>query len=253
MKYPKAFLCCLSPVIILSASASAAIISINFDTGNVTSSTLGGAPGVRVNNWNVWAANTDLEEGGPVVDEAGTPVPGLTATVGVGGRSQRGNPSGLSNDSLIFTSVIDVQSSTTVSVSGVPYAQYDVYAYMHDDGSDRAGSFTIGGTTYYVRGTGSGNPAPDGTGYVLSTDTDVDLSNPNTVTVDESIAQGHYVVFRGVSGASFDLLAGAVDTSNGANRNKFSGFQIVQVPEPSSLALFLLSGGGFLLQRRRQG
>lgn len=234
----------------IASGAHATIISVNFDTGNLLSSTEGGAPGVRVANWNAWANVNDLSN---VVNSDGD-LTAVTATVNSTNRSQRGNPAGFTNEQIIFTSVIDVQNSNTVTVSNVPYASYDVYVYMRDDANDRAGSFQIGGTTYYVRGLtggeGGGDPDNTGSGYVLSTDTTVDLTNPGTIDVDNSIDQGNYVKFSGLSGSSFDLIAGAVDTSDAANRNKFAGFQIVQVPEPSVTLLGALGLLGLLRRRR---
>ena len=255
MKNPLLTLSLLSSVALLSMNAGAAIISVNFDTGNIDSSTLGGAPGVRVANWNPWGSgNTTFGDDETVVDSTGATVPGFTVASTATGRSQRGATTD-SNDVDIFRSIIDISGTSTFAVAGLNYATYDVYVYMHDDANDRAGSFAIGSTTYYMKGIGgsegAGDPTNTGSGYVLSTDTTVDLTSPGTISVDDSIDSGNYVKFSGLTGSSFSLVAAAVDTSDGANRNKIAGFQIVQVPEPSSMALVMLGFGGLLLKRRR--
>jgi hypothetical protein len=230
--------------LLLAMNANAATISINFDTGNIDSATLGGAAPNRVTNWNAWGNTTNLTS---TVDSAGVATT-LTASGTSTNRSQRGNPSGLSNDELIFTSVIDVTSSASVTLSSVPYALYDVYVYMHDESDDRAGSFTIGSTTYYARGIGGsegvGDPDSSGGGYVLSSDT--------TQGTGADIDQGNYVLFTGLSDASFTLNMVAVNAGDTINRNKVAGIQIVEtIPEPSSALLAVIGVGLGSLRRRR--
>ena len=171
---------------LLATNSNAAIISVSFDgsstvgSPNVDLTELAGAPGVRVSNWNPWykADFTMGDAGQAILDDSGSTVAGFQASITGNDRwGQRQVGTG-SNDSLMYGNLMDVFGGTrTVSVSGIPYANYDVYVYMYDDTDGRAGSFTIGSTTYYARGIspagseGDGNPADDGSGYVLSSDT----------------------------------------------------------------------------------
>lgn len=188
---------------------------------------LAGAPGVRVGNWNSWAGgNTTFPD--DIIDDSGA-VTGMAATITDAGRFND-YFDGV-NDQALFGDAADVfagsgGSPRTVTCTNVPYAVYDVYCYMKDDsnGTDtnRAGSYTIGDTTYYIQGLleGDGDPADDGTGYILSDDT--------TYGTGADIAEGNYCVFRSVTGESFDLIVASEYGSDGRPRNKFAGFQIVE-------------------------
>jgi len=234
-----------SNAVIISFSAYAT------NTSNVMGSAdLAGAPGVRVGNWNNFSAfNQDLGDDENVVYDDGSIVTGgflMAFTVGSGSFSDRS--SGHANDVKMYDGVVDTFASSTVALSNIPFDQYDIYFYMRDDGTARAGGFTIGGTTYYVRG-GLGNPDNSGNGYVLSTDTAI------TAGTDSSIDQGNYVRFTGLTGSSQLITLLAAPGSDSVTRNKWGGFQIVQVPEPSTLVMLLGLAGisllGYIWRRKR--
>jgi hypothetical protein len=227
----------------LALTAPAQIISINFDNSTslaaptMEPTDLAGAPGARVGNWNPWL-KSDLtlgDAGQTILDSTGATVAGLTATLSpsVGWASRNNNNV---NDQALFSDSLDVFGATrNVAVSGVPFSLYDVYVYVYDDRDGRAGSFNIGATTYYVRGIspasgaeGLANPATDGSGYVLSSDT--------TLGTATDIDQGNYVKFSNLTGTSFTLGMAAINAGN-LDRTKPVGFQIVAVPEPSAAAL----------------
>jgi hypothetical protein len=228
----RALLCALSAISL--GSAKGETISVSFDASttagspNFSTSESAGAPGVRFSNWNSWY-NADFtlgDEDQVIVDSSGATVTGFQAVyTGEARWAQRQVGTG-SNDPRMFGNVMDVfGGGKQIDVSGVPYAAYDVYVYMYDDTNGRAGSFTIGETTYFARGLspagseGDGNPADDGSGYVLSSDT---TQGSNT-----DIDQGNYVKFTALSGDSFTLALGAVNAGT-LDRNKVAGFQIVQ-------------------------
>jgi MYXO-CTERM domain-containing protein len=118
-------------------------------------------------------------------------------------------------------------TTTVVTLTNIPYALYDVYVYADgDNGTElRSGAYTIGATT------------------LVNTD-------PGSTTFGGTFIEGtNYVRFTGLTGANFTLNAtptGAAATP----RAPINGIQIVQVPEPGSLALGAM--GALVLVRRRR-
>lgn len=212
---------------------------------------LAGAPGVRVGNWNNFNQNNALlDASDSVIYEDGTLVGGsfsmsFTFTGGIGTGGNFGNRTGEStNDAQLFNGVADVFTSATAAFSNIPFAAYDLYVYMFDDGASRIGGFTVGSTTYYARG-GAGMPNTSGTGYVLSTDTTI------VNGVDASVTQGNYVKFSGLTGSDLLLTLFAADGSTTTERSKVAGFQIVQVPEPSRAVLLMIAFSAITARRGR--
>lgn len=232
------------------------IISFNpyFNTSGVMATTdLAGAPGVRAANWNNFTStNMTLDAADNVRYNDGTLVGGafsmevnIPATHG-NFSTRTGNTI---NDPQMFGTVLDVYdtTATTATFTNIPFETYDIYVYMHNDGSSRIGGFTVGDVTYYARGAGTAStnlPGTDGSGYVLSTDTTI------TNGSDTSVDQANYVRFSNLTGSSQILSLFAADGSTGTERNKVAGFQIVQTPEPGRA--FLLVAGVIALAFRRQ-
>jgi len=224
----------------VQAPVPAAPAPVLTGTGNVLSfhldKQIGMGPGdlagaeSRVGHWNnisgvTQGATTTLAQ---VQDENGQNVPGVTVTV-TGGSSSYGSnsfdaskdPATTSNDTRLYNGMFDQNEGapTTVQVTGIPFAHYNVYLYRRDDGAGRAGKFTVGETTYYIRG-GCANPTADGGNYVRSTDSDP----------GGTIAPGNYVEFENLSGTSFTASFTAISAGDNVERCKFVGFQIVQRP-----------------------
>jgi hypothetical protein len=214
--------------------ASAKVISVTLanatsgSPGRMVSTDLAGAPDVRVANWNVLTnTNLTLGDNETVVSDDGSPVDGIRVTITTPRSfSNRDNNSSYKNDQIMYNGVIDCYNdTTTLTLTNIPFGQYDIYFYMRDDGTARAGAFTlVGGPTYYLRGS-AGNPAADGTGYVLSTDTTM------TAGVGTSIDAANYTVFLGLSGDNTFQIT-AVNAGDSTMRNKWAGFQIVSKSDP---------------------
>ncbi|MCE5186350.1 MAG: hypothetical protein LLF76_09520 [Planctomycetaceae bacterium] len=214
----------------ITAATTQNIISFNIvPSGNTTmyASHYAGAPGVRVNNWNMFNGDT-LSFG--IVNGAGQPVSGMSVSLATAYNiSDRGGSIG--DDVSMFRTVLDQfnGSASTLTITGVPFARYDLYFYVLADensgaANDRGGSFTVGITTYYIR-TGSATrvTATDGTGYLLSDDT--------TFGTGMDVELGNYVKFTNLS----DNLTATMIAENingGALRLKVSGFQIVNQATP---------------------
>ena len=190
-------------------------------SAGMTTNDLAGA--IHLANWNNMTGPTGYGNAQTLanpLDSSGAVVGGMTVTVTGGSSSSTfAYNAAAGNDSTLFDTVFDQFDGTagTISVTGVPYATYDVYLYMRSDGAARGGAFTIGGTTYYVRG-GLSNPATNGTGYVVSSAT----TNGGTNT-----AQGNYVRFSGLTNTNFTCSFVAFNAGDNVQRLKFPGFQIV--------------------------
>lgn len=200
-------------------------------TSNIgmTSVEVAGASGARFANWNNFSVTSGNGSISNLVDSNGAQVTGVSVTMtsGNGGTTFSRGISSPSNDTRMFDTVHDKYDGTaaTISVTGIPYGTYDVYFYMADDGAARGGSFTVGGTTYYLRG-GAGTPTSSGTGYVQSTDT---AFNGGADT------QANYVKFTGLSGTLTATFT-AVNEGDSVQRLKFPGFQIVGTAAPANTA-----------------
>lgn len=140
-------------------------------------------------------------------------------------------------------------SVTTVSVTGIPFAAYDVYVYADGDATGgRAGLYNIGGAD-----NGSGGF----TGGITQTIRDEGTFSGSFVqAVAGNSFTGNYVVFSGLSGASLTLRARA---DVGGTRGPLNGIQIVAasttaVPEAGTLAFAAVPAllGAVAVSRRRR-
>jgi hypothetical protein len=166
-----------------------------------------------------------------LVDDIGAPVSGMEVTITANaasgvffGPDAVATPP-LSNDPNLFASVMDQLSSgtSTMSITGIPYPVYDLYVYVRDDGSTRAGTIIANDITIEIYG-GAGIPTATGSGYVVWTWPDTTLP-------------ANYAVFRGLSG---NVTASFVANSIGSASPhlQICGFQIVRegaIPTPSSV------------------
>jgi len=163
-----------------------------------------------VSNWNSWTGKTGTAL--PLKDNSGTTTPATvswnayrssnTATTFVG-PDQKMMRGYISNDGA------NNWTNPAVTVTGIPYARYDVIVYGDGNGSALT-KYTLGGQTlfskdsdyfdYYVEG-GSG--------------TDLGSATPTS----------HFVRFRGVTGANF-TVSGAGTTKGLAT---IAGIQIVEM------------------------
>ena len=119
----------------------------------------------------------------------------------------------------------------TVTVSQIPYAQYDVYAYLAGFSFPATSSVRIGNERYY---------------YVQSSNFTTDGFVQATATSPQGAPLATYAIFRGLQGSSFNL--GIIKESG--NRPAIAGLQIVAVPEPATLLLLLLALGGTMVSAR---
>ncbi|BCX49702.1 hypothetical protein HAHE_36100 [Haloferula helveola] len=192
-----------------------------------------GAPGVEQKNWNrtIDLANntTDasgtiakiatpnageiVDSAGNVIGDAGSGV-GVTFTAGFGAYSSfpdNATPYGRLYNSFIYGRSQEA-TDASITLTGIPYANYDVYVYFGSETNGRTGtiSSSAAGTTYsFTTQVVDGSP-----GTFLQT-TDTGSGNP----------AANYAVFSGQSGGTFDVTVtpGALQNSMG-----IYGIQVVE-------------------------
>jgi hypothetical protein len=210
---------------VLSAQASS--ISWNVDQFGTVSSTAGT---VSAANWN----NTTPGGGSPWVnkivtdlnDDTGTPST-LDISYGSWGawRIQASNPGtdgDGSNNKELLNGYLNAGpagwnpsvTASSVAISQIPYANYDVIVYFSSDVAGREGSVTDGTTTYYFNTTGPASIAGSNAVFAQATD---------TTTAGHSVG-ANYAVFSGLSGASRTITVQMRDNDEWGG---IAGFQVV--------------------------
>lgn len=135
------------------------------------------------------------------------------------------------------------------TITAVPYALYDVYIY-YDGGSDaqRGGSYQVwdsdNSDALLAAQSGYDSATFNGT-YIKATGDGTDGNGGSTDT--------NYVKLTGLTAANIKIrsIADQLGGGDAVKRAPMNGFQIVQVPEPSTAILAALGLVGFVTRRKR--
>ena len=253
-------------------SARAEVISLNFgaESGSLAPDDLAGLVGgeignslgsTMVGNWNNLSGNSGsnvgniLHFGGAVVD--GVAISWTSDnTFSLGDTTLGANASA---NTIMMKGYLDNASgnTSTITMSGLEAVSgsYSVIVYLdaYNGGQWRRADYTIGATTVTAEDSewvdfndGDGNNA-DG---VFQSPVAGGIGNQNwPVTPNNS--EGNMIIFSGLTGSSFTLTADPTGTSDGLYRAPINGIQVVGViPEPATIGLVSLFGGGVILVRR---
>ncbi len=261
----------MAALLTVAGTGRAGVVSIglNFTGGNggpfKLDATPPGLPAgvVSQNNWNDLAGYSQSSPSAAFQDNTGA---ATTATATWSGTDLWGTyGSSQSNANLqLLNGYVDTHHQTStaaiVTVSNIPFATYEVIAYVNSDhlntASDRAfGNVALSGAsggnaTFYYTAVG---PVSYTSAQLLAGDEFIQATATSDVGTNNPLAD--YAIFTGVTGSSFTLTNSAEGAVGSGNNTGLTGLQIVDtaaVPEPSTAALAAIGLLGLILIRRGQ-
>jgi hypothetical protein len=212
------FIALVGLCLLLAASANAATVSVNFNITASSTDAMGSTDlaGVElVGNWNNVTSPTDF---GSLIDSSGA-VSAVSGGMTAGGLASWNRNNDPTEGRIFSDFVSNIPNAATLDITGITYAKYDLYIYIAQWGSN-ASTITVGSDAQAVN------------------------------KVNDPWATPFY--FEGSTYVKFEGLTGSTATatwSDVAGEAGIGGFQVVQVPEPMTMALLGL--GGLFLRRRK--
>jgi len=232
-------------VVLTALAEGQASVAVNFTATSwgggpyplLSNETAGIVPQTYWNNTNALPAGVTADMQGPLpgrlADSAGLD---SGATIVWSAEKQCGTDGGTATpNERLYKGVIEgswwTGSGLSVTVSQIPYAKYDVYAYLAGFGFDCTAIARIGSQEVF---------------YIQSSDFTTDGLIRATATSLGEATLATYARFEDLEDGSFtlDLIKQA------GNRPALAGLQIVPVPEPATGSLLALASA-WLLRRRR--
>jgi hypothetical protein len=130
--------------------------------------------------------------------------------------------------------------SVSMTLNSIPYSVYNIIVYLSSDTAGRTGTVNVGSTTYDFATMG-----PAEIGGVPATAGSSNASFIQTTDISGANPSADYAVFSGLTGSSQTIMS-TISSYGG-----IAGFQVVAVPEPSSMVLSGMGGLAVLLMSRR--
>jgi hypothetical protein len=234
----------VAAIVAAAAPASSQVVSWNQDVnGTVSGANVAGL--VPVSNWNnSWPSNptTDL------IDDSGAATTLDIATASFNTWSVVGFHPGQDADSTYNKELLNGYLNagpagwnppitySEVAISEIPYSSYDIIVYFSSDVAGREGTVSDGTATYSFNTVGPASV--NGANALFAQTTDTSLSY---------LTAANYAVFSGLSGASQTVRVQMLENDEWAG---IAGFQVVAIPEPTSVVLLVVSGLVTLGRRR---
>lgn len=220
----------------LVATVNASVISVNFATTTTRDLAAGdsaGLSGYQAANWNNltgWSGYVGSGTDVPLGDDTGA---GTTAALTY--NTHMWNDDNLTTpDGTLGSSYLNDYSDNTagtITVTGVPYAEYKVIVYHSTDAGTGFDGVTVNGALQADCTFGTASAASK---VYLNANGWVDGANCRVVD--------------NVTGSTLTIDLGA---RAGTVRSTAAGIQIVQIPEPATLGMVAVFGGGILFIRRK--
>ncbi len=219
----------------VAAGVQAQIISWNENNGGNVPAPSGVAGVVPAVNWNNSLVGMALVDNSGAASGASFTIAGTWGAWGIG--ASPGQDTNTTYNRNMLDGYVNSSAGVTpsiISISGISYASYDLYVYISSDTAGRAGTISNSNSGITFDFSTVGPAAISGPNALFTRSTDTTGANP---TAD-------YVIFSHLNGSVADLSLN-IPVGGG-----YAGFQIVAVPEPTTLALASLSGLAILALRR---